>query len=141
MDLFSVVKLEAPQRVTIGVRPLRSGETPILQATAGRVVDLVIPEPEGSPAAVAAPPLQQVAPNAQPTPRVAQTPPVQDVVDLDESSEEEQEGPQLVRKRTSSGEHPSKKLRFDDEAGPSSAQLEQVIYFNLLPFCQAFIVC
>ena len=45
-------------------------------------------------------------------------------MDLDESSEEDQEGPQLVRKRTSSGEHPAKKLRFDDEAGPSTAQLE-----------------
>ena len=102
MDLFSVVRLEAPQRVTVGVRPLRSGETPILQATAGRVVDLVVPEPEGSPAAVAAPPLQQVAPNVQPTPEVAQTPPVQDFVDLDESSEEEeQERTQLIRKRAS----------------------------------------
>ena len=56
MDLFSVMKLEAPQRVTVGVRPLRSGETLILQATAGRVVDLVIPETDSSP--VAAPPVQ-----------------------------------------------------------------------------------
>ena len=63
-------------------------------------------------------------PVAQPTAEVAQTPSVQDFVDLDESSEEDQEGPQLVRKRTSSGEHPAKKLRFDDEAGPSTAQLE-----------------
>ena len=120
MDLFSIVRLEAPQRVTVGVRPLRSGETPILRATAGRVVDLVIPEPDGSP--VVAQPVQQVAPVAQPTAEVAQTPPVQDFVDLDESSEEDQEGPQLVRKRTSSGEHPAKKLRFDDEAGPSTVQ-------------------
>ena len=61
MDLFSVVRLEAPQRVTVGVRPLRSGEIQILQAMAGRVVVLAVPEPEGSPAAVAVPPLQQVA--------------------------------------------------------------------------------
>ena len=122
MDLFSVVKLEALQRVTMGVRPLRSEETPILQATAGRVVDLVIPETDDSP--VVAQPVQQMAPVAQPAAEVAQTPPVQDFVDLDESSEEDQEGPQLVRKRTSGEEGPSKKLRFDAEAGPSSTQLE-----------------
>ena len=128
MDLFAVVKLEAPRRVTVGVRPLRGGETPILQATAGRVVDLVVPEPEGSPAAVAAPPLQQVAPNVQPTPEVAQTPPVQDFVDLDESSEEEeQERTQLIRKRASDVECPSKRLRFDAEAGPSFAQMKYVL--------------
>ena len=123
MDLFAVVRLEAPQRVAVGVRPLRDGETPILEATAGRVVDLVVPEPEGSPAAVAAPPLQQVAPTVQPLPEAAQTPPVQDFVDLDESSEEEeQERTQLIRKRASDVEGPSKRLRFDAEAGPSSAQ-------------------
>ena len=72
---------------------------------------------------------------------MAQTPPVQDFVDLDESSEEDQEGPQLVRKRTSGEEGPSKKLRFDAEAGSSSVQLEQVIYFSVLFFRQAFIVC
>ena len=49
MDLFSVVRLEVPQRVTMDVRPLRSGETPILQATAVRVMDMVIPETDGSP--------------------------------------------------------------------------------------------
>ena len=101
MDLFSVMRLQAPQRVTVGVRPLRNGETPILRATAGRVLDLVFPETDGSP--VVAQPVQQVAAVAQPVAEVAQTPPVQDFVDLDESSEEDHEGPQLVRKRTSSG--------------------------------------
>ena len=62
MDLLAVVKLEAPQRVAVGVRPLRSGEAPILQAMAGRIVDLVIPKPDGSP--VAAPPVRQVTPVA-----------------------------------------------------------------------------
>ena len=124
MDLFAVVKLEAPQYVTVGVRPLRDGETPILEATARCVVDLVIPESEGSPAAVAAPPLQQVAPPLQSIPDVAQTPPVTEFVDLDGSSEEEKELTQLVRKRAPDVEGPSKKLRFDDEAGPSSAQMK-----------------
>ena len=45
-------------------------------------------------------------------------------VDLDESSEEEQERSQLVRKRAPDVEGPSKKLRFDAEAGPSSAQMK-----------------
>ena len=32
MDLFAVVKLDSPRSVTVGVRPLREGETPILEA-------------------------------------------------------------------------------------------------------------
>ena len=39
MDLFSVVKLAKPTQVTVGVRPLREGETPILEATAGRTME------------------------------------------------------------------------------------------------------
>ena len=57
MDLFAVVNLEVPRSVTIGVRPLGEGETPILEATDGRVEELVIPEPEGSPAAFMAAPI------------------------------------------------------------------------------------
>ena len=37
MDLFAVVKLKEPKRVTVGVRPLRDGEQPILEATAGHL--------------------------------------------------------------------------------------------------------
>ena len=125
MDLFSVVRLEAPQRVAVGVRPLREGETPILQATAGRVVELNIPEPEGSPAPVAAPPVQQVPPVAQADAEVARTPPTPDFVDLDESSEEEDlEHSQLVRKRVADDEGSSKKLCVDTEASTSSAHLK-----------------
>ena len=118
-----MVRLEAPQRVVVGVRPIREGETPILQATAGRVVQLNIPEPEGSP--VAASPVQQVAPVVQAGAEVARTPPTPDVVDLGESSEEEGlEHSQLIRKRVADDEGSSKKLCVDTEAGTSSAHMK-----------------
>ena len=46
MDLFSVVRLASPKQVTVGVRPLREGEAPILEATAGRTMEFVQEEPE-----------------------------------------------------------------------------------------------
>ena len=42
-----MVRLVEPKMVTVGHRPLRTGEMPILQATAGRVVELHLEE-EGS---------------------------------------------------------------------------------------------
>ena len=42
-----MVRLAEPKVVTVGQRPLRAGEMPILQATAGRVVELNLEE-EGS---------------------------------------------------------------------------------------------
>ena len=39
MDLFSVVKLAKPTQVTVGVRPLKEGETPLLEATAGHTIE------------------------------------------------------------------------------------------------------
>ena len=64
MDLFAVVKLEKPKQVTIGVRPLREGEQPLLEATEGRLT--VLPEgvPENtSPLQVT--PVQSVAPDVE----------------------------------------------------------------------------
>ena len=49
MDLFSVVRLASPKQVTVGVRPLREGEAPILEATAGRTMEFVQEEPENAP--------------------------------------------------------------------------------------------
>ena len=48
MDLFRVVRLEKPKQVIVGVRPLRDGEEPILQATAGRTMAIAQGEPEGT---------------------------------------------------------------------------------------------
>jgi hypothetical protein len=45
MDLFSVVKLAKPALVNVGVHPLRDGETPILEDTAGRTMELAQEEP------------------------------------------------------------------------------------------------
>ena len=45
MDLFSVVKLDKPKQVTIGVRPRREGKPPLLEAAAGRLaVFATVPE-------------------------------------------------------------------------------------------------
>ncbi|GJR88359.1 hypothetical protein Tco_0212370 [Tanacetum coccineum] len=46
MDLFSVVHLSKPKQVTEGVRPLRDGEEPLLESTAGRTMELVLEQPE-----------------------------------------------------------------------------------------------
>ena len=45
MDLFSVVKLAKPTQVTVGVRPLKEGETPILEATVRRIMEYAQEEP------------------------------------------------------------------------------------------------
>lgn len=71
MDLFAVVKLEKSKRVTVGVRPLRDGEEPILEATAGHLTVLgpVVPA-KSPPAAVFVPPVQSVPPTAEQSPVV-----------------------------------------------------------------------
>lgn len=120
MDLFAVVNLDAPRSVTIGVRPLREGETPILQATAGRVVDLVVPEPEGSPVVVPASPLQVFAP-AQQMPEAAQAPPVMVPIEVEDSEEEMEEELPLKRKMTGDGEGSSKRPRPESVERPSSS--------------------
>ena len=122
MDLFSVVRLDAPQRVIVGVRPRRDGEVPILEATAGRVVALNVPESSGSGPVVDAEPVQQVHPAAEPVAEKEPTPPF---VDLGDSSDEgEVESLRRTRKRESDGGESSKRLRVDTGAGPSSVRLE-----------------
>ena len=60
MDLFSFVKLKEPKQAIIGVRPLREGEQPILEATARHLT--VFGAASGPSAAVLVPPVQSVAP-------------------------------------------------------------------------------
>ncbi|GKF40642.1 hypothetical protein Tco_0123984, partial [Tanacetum coccineum] len=61
MDLFSVVHLSKPKLVTEGVRPLRDGEEPLLESTAGRTMKLVLEQPEFDSTDVLAPtPLRSV---------------------------------------------------------------------------------
>jgi hypothetical protein len=126
MDLFAVVNLENPRAVAVGVRPLGDGEQTILEATAGRVVDLVIPESEGSPIVVAAEPLQEVAPPVQQGPDTAQSPPSRTLIHLEETDSEMEEGPRLTRKRalSSGGESSSKRPRTEVEESPSFTEVQ-----------------
>ena len=69
MDLFSVVKLKEPKRVTIGVRPLREGEQPVLQATAGHLTTFAaVAQQDSPPAAVLVAPVQVVPPTEERSP-------------------------------------------------------------------------
>ena len=71
MDLFAVVKLEKPKRVTVGVRPLRDGEEPILEATAGHLtVYGPVNRLDSPPADVFVPPVQSVPPTVEQSPVV-----------------------------------------------------------------------
>ena len=65
MDLFAVVKLEKPKQVTVGVRPLRENEQPLLDATAGHLTVLGHAGPEDSPPLLVTP-VQSVPPAGEP---------------------------------------------------------------------------
>ena len=124
MDLFGLVEMEDPKSVAVGVRPLRDGEDPILEATRKRVTELVIPEPEGSPARAVpiqqVPPPQPVATEAQPTPTVAQPSPLSENIIRVDSDESEEEVVQLKRRRAadgnSDGAESSKRPRSETES-------------------------
>ena len=74
MDLFAVVKLEKPKQVTVGVHPLREGEEPVLEATAGRITVLAQEGPEDSPPAAAlVTPVQSVPPSGEQSPVVEES--------------------------------------------------------------------
>ena len=69
MDLFAVVKLKEPKRVTVGVRPLREGEQPILQATEGHLTVFgPVAREDSPPAAVFVAPVQVVPPTEEQSP-------------------------------------------------------------------------
>lgn len=69
MDLFAVVKLEKPKRVTVGVRSVRDDEEPILEATAGHLTVLAPVGHVDSPPEVAlVKPVQSVAPTGEGSP-------------------------------------------------------------------------
>ena len=68
MDLFTVVQLADPKEVTVGTRPLREGEVPILEATAGRVMELAVEgeaSDEGPPHPIEATPINVADPQEQ----------------------------------------------------------------------------
>ena len=122
MDLFSVVRIEAPQRMTVGVRPRRDDEVPLLEATEGRVVPLDIPESSQSEPALNVEPVNQAPPTTEPVAEKEPTPPF---VDLGESSDEsEVVSLRRIRKRGSDGGEPSKRPRLDTDASTSASHPE-----------------
>ena len=64
MDLFAVVKLEKPKQVTVGVRPLRENEQPLLEAIAGHLTVLGPVGHEDSPP-LQVTPIQSMAPTVE----------------------------------------------------------------------------
>ncbi|GJT97546.1 gypsy type transposase [Tanacetum coccineum] len=71
MDLFSVVHFSKPK----GVRPLRDGEEPLLESTAGRTMELVLEQPEVESLSTST---EEETPDASPTlaaKEVTETPP------------------------------------------------------------------
>ncbi|GJX89312.1 hypothetical protein Tco_0341326 [Tanacetum coccineum] len=105
MDLFSVVHLSKPKQVTEGVRPLRDGEEPLLESTAGRTMELVLEQPEVDSTYVLAPtPLRSV-------PSVIVDPPRLDATSIGSSEDADVAEVDSGLKR--------KRATGDDGAGPS----------------------
>ena len=112
MDLFSVVKLSKPTQVTVGVRPLREGETPILEATARRITEYAQEEPANvaQPLLVATP-VQNVPSQEVPAPERARTESSEGVgiFKVDTDSEEASQG--VKRKASGDGGEGTSKRR------------------------------
>ncbi|GJV17465.1 hypothetical protein Tco_1362788, partial [Tanacetum coccineum] len=105
MDLFSVVHLSKPKQVTEGVRPLRDGEEPLLESTAGRTMELVLEQPEIESTDVLAPtPLRSV-------PSITVEPPMPDATSIGSSEDADVAEVDSGLKR--------KRATGDDGAGPS----------------------
>ncbi|GJX31872.1 hypothetical protein Tco_0241727 [Tanacetum coccineum] len=109
MDLFSVVHLSKPKLVTEGVRPLRDGEEPLLESTAGRTMELVLEQPEVESTDVLAPtPLRSV-------PGATVEPPGPDATSVGSSEDadvaEVDSGLKRKRATNDDGAGPSKRVR------------------------------
>ena len=100
-----MVRLASPKQVTVGVRPLREGEAPILEATAGRTMEFVQEEPENVPPVV----LEATPVRSVPNPRV-QSPEVElsrtdssESVGITRAESEPEEASQGVKRKKASG--------------------------------------
>ncbi|GJW27059.1 hypothetical protein Tco_0040870 [Tanacetum coccineum] len=129
MDLFSVVHLSKPKLVTEGVRPLRDGEEPLLESTAGRTMELVLEQPEVESTDVLAPiPLRSV-PGATVEPPRPDATSVGSSEDADVAGAESEAGEVdsgLKRKRATSddGAGTSKRVRYVSLGGSTSTEEE-----------------
>ncbi|GJS67309.1 hypothetical protein Tco_0681873 [Tanacetum coccineum] len=122
MDLFSVVHLSKPKQVTEGVRPLRDGEEPLLESTAGRTMELVLEQPEIESTDVLAPtPLRSV-------PSVTVEPPRPDATSVGSSEDadvaEVDSGLKRKRATGNDGAGPSKRVRHDSLGLSTSTEEE-----------------
>ncbi|GJW97282.1 putative ribonuclease H-like domain-containing protein, partial [Tanacetum coccineum] len=112
MDLFSVVQLSKPKLVTEGVRPLRDGEEPLLESTAGRTMELVLEQPEVESTDVLAPtPLRSV-------PGATVEPPRLDATSVGSSEDADVAGAESEAGEVNSGLK-RKRATSDDGAGTS----------------------
>ena len=113
MDLFDVVRLAKPTKVIVGVRSLRDGEQPLLQATAGRTMVIAQEETEETEEIGEVPTGVTMATPLRSFPAPGSQIPAE-LFHIDSSGsamdESEEEGQGLKRKRSSS----------DDGAGTSS---------------------
>ena len=118
MDLFGVVNLAEPRAVKVGHRPLRVGESPILQATAGRVMGLNLEEEDSG---EDAPPILDVAPVSVAGPSV-QAPGMRP--DAEKATAESSESVEITRVVNASevanrGEKRKEPMSRDDDASSS----------------------
>ncbi|GJY88826.1 hypothetical protein Tco_0503454 [Tanacetum coccineum] len=127
MDLFSVVHLSKPKLVTEGVRPLRDGEEPLLESTAGRTMELVLEQPGVEGTDVLAPiPLRSVpgATAEPPRPDATSVGASEDADVAGAESEAEEVDSGLKRKRGTSddGAGTSKRVRYVSLGGSTSTE-------------------
>ena len=105
MDLFSVVKLAKPTLVTVGVRPLRDGETPILEATAGRTMEYAQEElANASTPLLEATPVRSVPSQQVPSPELSRTDSSEGMGILKADSDQEEASQGVKRKKVSGGD-------------------------------------
>lgn len=99
-----MVNLAKPTQVTVGVRPLREGETPIMEATAGRLMEYAQEEP----ANVAQSPLEATPVRSVPTQEVQSPEPSHthssEGVEILKADSEPEEASQGVKRKKVSGD-------------------------------------
>ncbi|GJY72391.1 hypothetical protein Tco_0476094 [Tanacetum coccineum] len=124
MDLFSVVHLSKPKLVTEGVRPLRDGEEPLLESTAGRTMELVLEQPEVESTDVLAPtPLRSV-------PGATVEPPRLDATSVGSSEDADVAGAESEAGEVDSGLK-RKRATSDDGAGTSKRVRHVILVLEL----------
>ena len=131
MDLYDVVNLEVPTSVKVTLRPRGENERPILEATQGRLVDLVLAGADDGSSSAAAP-IQQVPPQQEPVveePLVEEEQVAPQVIPIDvEESVEEEEDPSKLKRKSARGQdegESSKKVRHEAEVEHPEASVEK----------------